>query len=56
MGIGPVGTLKEFDKFLRKKKIYHKTAEAVGKKYFKHMLDKKIKLELLFISLIRQQV
>lgn len=41
MGVGPVRTFKDFSKYLRKQKVYHKTAEAVGKKYFKHMLDKK---------------
>ena len=41
MGVGPVRTFKDFSKYLNKQKVYHKTAEAVGKKYFKHMLDKK---------------
>lgn len=40
MGFGPVQTIKEFDKHLRKQSTYHKSADIIGKKYFKNVLDK----------------
>jgi hypothetical protein len=44
MGYGPVETLAELKKFLRKRPSYHKGADAMARKHFAEMLDPKSEL------------
>lgn len=39
-GLGPISTEKQFKKFLKGNKVYHKQAEKLGQKYFETFLDK----------------
>jgi len=44
MGIGPLNTFNEYKSYLKEKKVYHKSAEKLGKRIFKDFLEKKTDL------------
>jgi NAD-dependent SIR2 family protein deacetylase len=39
-GVGPISEKKIFDRAIKKKEVFHKQADAYGKRFFKKVLDK----------------